>query len=106
MYADGVMDESDNEAVQVMHSPNKWLTLLQYLTDPSALKAFLSDNCYPQTIQPGHLGHGTAGLFLRREHIELPTHQPVQLCTDNAGKWQAFHQYATIRTPSHVPYWR
>lgn len=104
MYADGTVNETDAQAAAVQESPNKWLALLEYLLDPDALKAFMSANCHQQVINPGSLGYGTAAIFLQRDGVALPAKQPVQICTDNAEKWQTFHQYAYMHPLSCILY--
>lgn len=93
VYAAGAVDVNADELSQVLDSPNKWLKLLEYMLEPTALKGFISNNCYQQVIEPAELGYGTATRFIQRDGITVAEGQPVQLCTDNVGKWQSFHEY-------------
>jgi hypothetical protein len=45
-------------------------------------------------MQPEYLGYNAAEAFLTTTGITVPAGQSLQICTDNQGQWQAFHQYA------------
>jgi hypothetical protein len=88
--AAGKLSEEYLEWKGIILSPNRWLTVMDYLLNPSKITDYVERNCADRILSRDNHAYRLHAIILNPYQTTIPDDEDVLLCVDNFQAWDTF----------------